>query len=96
MDASGSRLCQIIQGPGLRPRTAQHFHTVLVTAGIVALADAGFTSCMDGMMVNSICKFTTVKKHADNLAILLQPARPGSSLPATLIGLHGDELFQAL
>ena len=96
MDASGSRLCQIIQGAGLRPRTAQHFQTVLATAGIVALADAGFASRMDDMMVNSIRKFTAVKKRADDLAVLLQPARPGSSLPATLIGLHGDELFQAL
>ena len=96
MDASGSRLCQIIQGAGLRPRTAQRFQTVLATAGIVALADAGFASRMDDMMVNSIRKFTAVKKRADDLAVLLQPARPGSSLPATLIGLHGDELFQAL
>ena len=95
MDASGSRLCQIIQGAGLWPRTAQHFQTVLATAGIVALTDAGFASRMDDMMVNSIRKFTAVKKRADDLAVLLQPARPGSSLPATLIGLHGDELFQA-
>ena len=51
---------------------------------------------MDDMMVNSIRKFTAVKKRADDLAVLLQPARPGSSLPATLIGLDGDELFQAL
>ena len=96
MDASGSRLCQIIQGTGMWPRITQRFQTVLATAGIVALADAGFASRMDDMMVNSIRKFTAVKKRTDDLAILLQPARPGSSLPATLIGLHGDELFQAL
>ena len=95
MDASGSRLCQIVQGTGLQPRTVQCFQTVLATAGIVA-ADTGFASRMDDMMVNSIRKFTAVKKRADDLAVLLQPARPGSSLPATLIGLHGDELFQAL
>ena len=95
MDASGSRLCQIIQGAGLRPRTVQRFQTVLATAGILALADAGFASRMDDMRVNSICKFTAVKKHADDLAVLLQPARR-FSLPATLIGLYGDELFQAL
>ena len=53
MDASGSRQCQIIQGAGLRPHTAQRFHMVLETAGIVALADAGFASRMDDMMVNS-------------------------------------------
>ena len=71
MDASGSRLCQIIQGAGLRPRTVQRFQTVLETVGIVALTDAGFASCMDDMMVNSICKFTTIKKRADDLAVLL-------------------------
>ena len=87
MDASSSRLCQIIQGAGLWPRTAQHFQTVLATVGIVALTDAGFASRMDDMMVPSIHKFT---------AVLLQPACPGSSLPATLISFHGDELFQAL
>ena len=96
MVASSSRLCQIIQGASLRPRTVQRFQTVLATAGVVALADAGFTSGMDDMMVNAICKFTAVKKRTDDLVVLLQPARPGSSLPATLIGLHGDELFQAL
>ena len=96
MDASGSRLCQIIQGTGLRPRTAQRFQTVLATAGIIALADTGFPSRMEHMMVNSIRKFTAVKKGTDDLAVLLQPVRAGSSLPATLIGLHGDELFQAL
>ena len=35
VDASGSRLCQIIQGAGLPPRTVQRFQTVLATAGIV-------------------------------------------------------------
>ena len=96
MDASGSRLCQIIQGAGLRPRTAQRFQTVLATTGIIALTDSGFASRMDDMMVNSIRKFTAVKKRADDLAVLLQPTCRVSSLPATHIGLHGDELFQAL
>ena len=82
MDASGSRLCQIIQGAGLRPRTVQRFQTVLATAGIVALADAGFASRMDDMMVNSIRKFTTVKKHEDDIVVLLQPA------PRLLIACH--------
>ena len=71
MDASGSRLCQIIQGAGLRPCTMQHFQTVLATAGIIALANTGFASRMDDMMVNSIRKFTAVKKRADDLAVLL-------------------------
>ena len=75
MDTSGSRLCQIIQGAGLRPRTVQRFQTVLATARVVALADAGFASRMDDMMVNSIRKLTTVKKREDNLVVLLQLAR---------------------
>ena len=62
MVASGSRLCQIIQGAGLRPRTVQRFQTVLATAGVIALANAGFASRMDDMMVNSIRKFTAIKK----------------------------------
>ena len=48
------------------------------------------------MMIDSIRKFTTVKKRADDLVVLLQPVWPGSSFPATLIGLQGDELFEAL
>ena len=63
MDPSGSWLCQIIQGAGLRPRTVQRFQTVLATAGVVALAVAGFASRMDDMMVNSICKVAAVKKR---------------------------------
>ena len=35
MVASGSQLCQIIKGAGLRPRTVQRFQTVLATAGII-------------------------------------------------------------
>ena len=63
MDTSGSRLRQIIQGAGLRPRIVQRFQMVLATAGIVALTDAGFSSRMDDMMVNSIRKFAVVKKR---------------------------------
>ena len=81
MDASGSRLCQIIQDAGLRPRTAQHFQMVLAIAGVIALADGGFASRMCQMIVDSIRRFTAVKKRADDLAVLLQPARPSSSLP---------------
>ena len=96
MDASGSWLCQIIQDAGLRPRTVQNFQTVLATASVIALVDSGFASRMCQMMVDSIRKFTAVKKRVDDLAVLLQPARPGFSLPTTLIGLQGDELFETL
>ena len=48
------------------------------------------------MIVATTDNFTVVKKLADDIVVLLQPARPGSSLPATLIGLHSRNLFQAL
>ena len=48
------------------------------------------------MIVATTNKFTVLKKLVDDIAVLLQPARPGSSLPATLIDLHGRNLFQAL
>ena len=48
------------------------------------------------MIVATSNKFTILKKLVDDIAILLQPACLGSSLPATLIGLHGRNLFQAL
>ena len=47
------------------------------------------------MIVATSNKFTVLKKPADDIAVLLQPVRPGSSLPATLIGVHGRNLFQA-
>ena len=48
------------------------------------------------MIVATTNKFTILKKLADDIAVLLQPPRPGSSLPAILIGLHSRNLFQAL
>ena len=48
------------------------------------------------MIVATTNKFTVLKKLADDIAILLQPVCPGSSLPTTLIGLHGRNRFQGL
>ena len=48
------------------------------------------------MIVATSNKFTVLKKLADDIAVLLQLARSGSSLPATLIRVHGRNLFQAL
>ena len=48
------------------------------------------------MIIDTSNKFTIIKKLTNDIVVLLQPARPGSSLPATLIGLHGRNLFQAL
>ena len=58
--------------------------------------DANYGSQLDQMIIATTNKFTVLKKLADNITVLLQPARLGSSLPATLIGLHGQNLFQAL
>ena len=71
MDACGSRLCQVVQDADLWPRTMEHFQTVLATAGSIALVDAGFASRMRQMMVDSIHRHTTVKKRANDLALLL-------------------------
>ena len=62
----------------------------------MAAIDANYDSQLDQMIVATSNKFTVLKKLADNIVVLLQPARPGSSLHATLIGLHGRNLFQAL
>ena len=48
------------------------------------------------MIVATTNKFTVLKKLMDDIAILLQPTRPGSVMPATLNGLYGDNLFDAL
>ena len=80
----------------LRHSTVDHLHTVLATGWWMATVDASYDSQLDQMIVRTTNRFTVVKKLADDIAVLLQPARPGSSLPATLIGLHGQNLFQAL
>src|SRR3954470_13483034 len=62
----------------------------------MAAVDANYDSQSDQMIVSTTNKFTILKKLADDIAVLLYPARPGSSWPATLIGLNGRNLFQAL
>ena len=94
MRASGQRLCQMVHDVGLRHSAEDRLQTVLETGWWMAVVDAD--SQLDQMIVATTNKFTVVKKLADNITILLQPARPGSSLPTTLIGLHGRNLFQAL
>jgi hypothetical protein len=96
MDPSGRQLCQMIHDASLRPGTEQRLQTVLATADVIALDNDGFASHMGEMMVRSFRKFIAAKKRVDDLAVLLQPACPGSSLPATLIVLQGDKLFEAL
>ena len=96
MRASGQRLCQMVHNSGLQHGTVDRLHTVLATGWWMAAVDASYDSQYDQMIVRTTNRFTIAKKLADDITILLQPARPGSSLPATLIGLHGQNLFQAL
>ena len=96
MRVSGQRLRQMVHDAGLRHGAEDRLQTVLETGWWMAVVDANYDSQLDRMIVDASNKFTIIKKLADDIAVLLQPARPGSSLPATLIGLHGRNLFQAL
>ena len=55
-----------------------------------------FVSLFDEVLVGFLDKLTIVKKLMDDLDVHLQPTRPGSAMPATLNGLYGDNLFDAL
>ena len=97
MSASISRLCQMVHDVGLRPDNEERLQVVLLEAARArGRLDDSFVSLFDEVLVGFLDKFTVVKKLADDLDERLQPTRPGSSLPTTLIGLHGDELFQTL
>ena len=81
---------------GLRHRAEDRLQTVLETGWWMAAVNANYDSQLDQMIVDTSNKFTVLKKLPDDIAILPQPTRLGSSLPATLICLHGGNLFQAL
>ena len=96
MRASGQRLCQMVYDVVLGHGTEDRLQAVLETCWWMAAVDANYDSQLDQMIVATTNKFTVVKKLANDIAVLLQPVRPSSSLPATLIDLHGRNLFQAL
>ena len=96
MSASISRLCQMVHDAGMRPGTEERLEVVLEAARVRGLLDDNFVSLFDKILVGFLDKFTIVKKLADNLDVHLQPMRPGSVMPATLNGLYGDNLFDAL
>ena len=60
----------------------------------MAAVDANYDSQLDQMIVATTNKFTVLKKLADDITVLLQLARLGSSLPATLIGLMVGTSFK--
>ena len=96
MRASGQRLCQMVHVAGLWHGAEDRIQTVLEMGWWMVAVDANYDSQLDQMTVATTKKFIVLQKLADDIVVLLQPACPGSSLPATLIGLHGRNLFQAL
>ena len=74
MRASGQRLCQMVRDAGLRHGTEDRLQAVLATGWWMAAIDASYDSQLDQMIVATINKFTVIKKLADDIAVLLQPA----------------------
>ena len=96
MRVSGQRLRQMVHNAGLWHGAEDRLQMVLETGWWMAAVDANYDSQLDQMIVDTSNKLTVIKKLTDDIAVLLHPVRPGSSLPATLIVLHGRNLFQAL
>ena len=78
MRVSGQRLRQMVHDAGLRHGAKDRLQTVLETGWWMAAVDANYDSQLDQMIVATSNKFTVLKKLADDIAVLLQPARPGS------------------
>ena len=96
MSASISRLCQMVHDAGLRLGTKERLQVVLEAARARGRLDDSFVSLFDEVLISFLDKFTIVKKLADDFNVSLQPTRPGSTMPATLNGHYGDNLFDAL
>ena len=97
MSAIISRLCQMVHDADLRPNTEERLQVVLLEAARArGRLDDSFVSLFDEVLVGFLDKFTVVKKLADDFDVSLQPTRPGSAMLATLNGLYGENLFNAL
>ena len=96
MSASISWLCQMVHDASLRPGTEERLQVVLEAARARGHLDDSFVSLFDKVLVSFLDKFTVVKKLADDFDVSLQPTRPGSTMPATLNGHYGNNLFDAL
>ena len=79
MRVSGQRLRQMVHDAGLRPGTEERLQVVLEAARARGRLDDSFVSLFDEVLVGFLDKFTVVKKLADDIAVVLQPARPSSS-----------------
>ena len=97
MSAGISRLCQMVHDADLRPDNEERLQVVLLEAARArGRLDDSFVSLFDEVLVGFLDKFTVVKKLVDDFDVSLQPTRPGSAMSATLNGLYGDNLFDAL
>ena len=83
MRASDQRLCQTVHDAGLRHGTEDRLQTVLAIEWWMDAIDASYDSQLYQMIVRTTNRFIVVKKLMDDIAVLLEPARPGCSLPAT-------------
>ena len=70
MRVSGQRLQQMVHDAGLRHGAEDR----LQTGWWMATVDANYDSQLDQMIVDTSNKFTVIKKLADDIAVLLQPA----------------------
>ena len=86
----------MVHDASLRLGTGERLQVVLEAARARGRLDDSFVSLFDEVLVDFLDKFTVIKKLADDFDISLQPARPGSAMPATLNGHYGDNLFDAL
>ena len=96
MSVSISRLGQMVHDAGLRPGTEECLQVLLEAARARGRLDDSFVSLFNEVLVGFLDKFTVIKKLADDFDASLQLTRPGSAMPATLNGLYGDNLFDAL
>jgi len=76
MRVSNQRLRQMVHDTGLRHGGEDRLQTVLETGWWMAAVDTNYDSQLDQMIVATRNKFTILKKLAEDIAVLLQPARP--------------------
>jgi hypothetical protein len=81
MRASAQRLCQMVRAVGLRHGTDDRLQTVLNTGCFIGLAYASFALDLEEMIINTINKFTDVKKRADDIVVLSPRTRAPRCLP---------------
>ena len=68
----------MVHDAGLQHGAEHRLQMVFATGWWMAAVDGSYDSQYDQMIVATTNKFTVVKKLADDIAVLLQPARPSS------------------